>query len=286
MNKKLYFISIMTLSILFSQISYSSESKINKLPQETVLKGCEPFSYHNSNEKACLLLHGLGGCPHELSLVGEYLSKKGYTVIAPRYPGHGSKGKYMGKYGWQDWYKVAEDNYLEMKKTYKEVDVIGFSTGGTIGLKLAEKYDIHKLVLLSPFINITYKWYYIFRPETYLNSVGKLIDDLPSDMTVVHLNDPIARSKYVHGSYFSLKATRSALELIEDVKSKIKQVKSPTLTIHSTGDETTDYSSSEYIYKNISSPLKTFVTLHKSNHIIGLDYEKEIVFNEISKFLQ
>ena len=83
MNKKLYFISIITLSILFAQISNSKESKINKLPQEIVLKGCEPFSYHNSNEKACLLLHGLGGCPHELSLVGEYLSKK--FALAPSF---------------------------------------------------------------------------------------------------------------------------------------------------------------------------------------------------------
>ena len=30
---------------------------------------------------------------------------------------------------------------------------------------------------------------------------------------------------------------------------------------------------------------KEFVTLQKSNHVIGLDYEKEIVFEDIEKFL-
>lgn len=278
--KKIYLIVI---SLLF--IFLSNSVKAEDYLKEEIVKGCEPFEIKSSKTKAVLLLHGLGGCPHEVSLVGEFLANNGYTVIAPRYPGHGAKGKVMSSYGWQDWYKVAETEYLDLSKKYDEVYVLGFSTGGTLTLKLAEKYNIKKIILLSPFIYISYKWYYILRPETYLTTVGSFINDWPADMTLVHINDPVARSKYVRGDYFSFKATRSALELINNVKNDIDKIKSPVLIIHSKGDETTDYTGSEYLYKNIGSTDKKFITLNKSNHIVGLDYEKRKVFREIKNFI-
>lgn len=281
--KKISFVAVSTVMALL--LNFASVDAANYQPEE-VIKGCESFEIKASKTKAVLLLHGLGGCPHEVSLVGENLAKNGYTVIAPRYPGHGSKGKLMSTYGWKDWYDVAEKEYLDLTLKYDEVYVLGFSTGGTLGLKLAEKYDIKKLVLLSPFIYISYKWYYGFRPETYLTTVGSFIDDWPANLTLVHLNDPVARSKYVRGEYFSFKATRSAIELINDVKKDLNKIKSPVLIIHSKGDETTDYKGSEYLFSELKSKDKKFVTLTKSNHIIGLDLEKRKVFKEVNSFLE
>jgi carboxylesterase len=254
------------------------------LEKDRVVKGCEPFNYKGNNGKVVLLLHGLGGCPYEIAPVGEYLNKQGYSVVAIRYPGHGSKGNVMNNYGWEDWYKAAETEYLNLLNSGNEVYIAGFSTGGTIGLRLAEKYPVKKLALMSPFIYLTYKWYYIFTPEMYLNSIGTLITDLPSNMTLTNLNEPVARSNYIRGENFSLKATRSALKLIDLVKKDLPLVKTPTLLIHSKGDNTTDYRSSELILKNISSDSKRLITLTKSNHIITLDYEKDIVYQEVGNF--
>ncbi len=275
---------LLSLSILLLSTNFVNSQTKNYL-LEDVVKGCESFEIQKSKTKVVLLLHGLGGCPHEVSLVGESLAKNGYTVVAPRYPGHGSRGKVMSDYGWQEWYDVAEKEYLRLTEKYQDVYVLGFSTGGTLGLKLAEKYDIKKLVLLSPFIYISYKWYYVFRPETYLTTVGAFINDWPANMTLVHINDKEARDKYIRGDYFSFKATRSALELITDVKKYLSKVKSPVLIIHSKADETTDYTGSDFLYKTLQSKVKKFVTLNKSNHIIGLDYEKRKVFKEVNKFL-
>ncbi|MFN8575619.1 MAG: alpha/beta fold hydrolase [Candidatus Sericytochromatia bacterium] len=281
MNKKL-----LILILSFFVLSINLKSYSNSYITEEIVKGCEPFEIKsNKSKKAFLLLHGLGGCPHEVSLVGEYLSNNGYNVFAPRYPGHGAKGKVMSNYGWQDWYNIAENQYLDLIKKYDEVYVLGFSTGGTLTLKLAEKYNIKKIVLLSPFIYIAYKWFYIFRPETYLTTVASFIDDWPANLTLVHINDPIARKNYIRGDYFSFKATRSALELIQETKKDLSKIKSDVLIIHSKGDETTDYSGSEYLYKNIGSTNKKLITLKKSNHIIGLDYEKNKVFREIKYFI-
>ncbi len=286
MNKKSFSLRIISTLLLLIPIQAGSVTENNNLKtKEIIIKGCEPFSSVKSNEKAVLLLHGLGGCPHEVRELGEFLSNNGFTTVGIRYPGHGALGKVMSEYGWEDWYKEAEAEYLKLKQTYPHVYVIGFSTGGTLGLRLSQKFPVEKLILLSPFIFLTHKWYYGFSPEIYVNSIGKLFDDLPANMTIVNLNEPKARANYIRGDFFSVKATRSALELIELVKKDIKNVNSPTLLMHSKNDDTTDFKSSQYIFDNIASQQKKLVPLQKSNHVIPLDYEKEIVFKEVNDFI-
>lgn len=277
-------INLLFTLIFIIAISLPSFSNVN---EEVIVKGCEPFEYVTDKDSACLLIHGLGACPHEVSQLGEHLKKRGFSVFGIRYPGHGLKGRAMENYGWKDWYKETEDKYLELKSRYKHVYVAGFSTGGTLTLRLAEKHDVEKIALLSPFIKLTYKWYYIFTPEDYLNSfVGHIIDGIPSQYSLTHLNDPVERKKYVKGEYLSFKAVRSALDLINEVKADIKDVKSPTLLMHSINDETTDPKGSKYIYENISSKDKKLIKLTKSNHIITLDYEKRKVFREVENFFK
>ncbi|MEK7431826.1 MAG: alpha/beta fold hydrolase [Cyanobacteriota bacterium] len=263
---------------------YSNDNP--KDTKEIVVNGCESFEHLTKTDKAVLLIHGLGGCPHETRQIGEYINKKGFAVSGIRYPGHGTKGTVISNYEWKDWYKTVEDKYLELKTKYDTVYVLGFSTGGTLGLRLAENYPLDKLVLLSPFIAVTYKWYYILPPEFYLKTVGTLIDNYPSSLTLTHINDPVARKEYIRGETFSFKCGRSALDLIDLVKKDIKQIKSPVLIMHSKNDMTTDYSGSEFIFKNISSENKKFITLEKSNHIMTLDLEKRKVYREVESFLK
>lgn len=272
-------ILVFTLISFIQSISFANEEK------EIVKEGCEDIIYKNNNKKACLLLHGLGGCPHEVSKLAKYLSENNFDILAPRYPGHGSHGKFMSKFTWLDWYKVAEKNYKELKKNYEKVYVLGFSTGGTLTLKLAQVYDIDKIVLISPFIKLTHKWFYIFNPEIYVNAFGDILEDIPSSMTIVNLNDKEERKNYVRGDFFSIKATKSTLELINNVSKDLKKVNEPTLLIHSKNDETVDYESSLFVYNNISSKQKEIVSFEKSNHIVILDYDKDLAFRKINKFL-
>ncbi len=257
------------------------------LEKGTVVSGCESFQLEGKSDKAILLLHGLGGCPYEMRTLGEYLNKEGYHISAVRYPGHGTTGKDLSTYSWKDWFGVSEAEYLELKKKYKTVYVSGFSTGGTLSLYLAEQYDIERLVLLSPFIYVSYKWYYGYRPETYLNSpVGKLLDYIPRKLTLLNINDPVAKKNYIAGNYFSFGATRSALDLIKNVKKDLKKVKSPTLIIQGRNDDTSDYQSSVYLNENLSSENKKLITLEKSNHVITYDYEYKKVFEETKAFFE
>lgn len=252
--------------------------------KEEVIPGCEAF-YRKKGETACLLVHGLCGSPYEVSKLSDFLNSKNYTTLGPRYPGHGTTGKIMDKFGWHDWYHEVEKNYLELIKNYPIVYVVGFSTGGSLALKLSTKFKVEKLVVVSTFISATRKWFYIFKPETYLNTVGKLFNYLPT-IPPPNLSDPVARKEYIRGSHFSLKSIRNTLELIEDVKHNIYLVTVPILIVHSKRDITTCPSGAQYVYDNVSSNEKELIWLEKSNHIALLDYEKDYVFEQIYNFLE
>ncbi|MGQ9837737.1 MAG: hypothetical protein ACUVRV_07150 [Cyanobacteriota bacterium] len=44
------------------------------------------------------------------------------------------------------------EHYLALQQEYRQVSVVGFSTGCLLALHLAFAHPLHKLVLLSPFL--------------------------------------------------------------------------------------------------------------------------------------
>lgn len=260
------------------------EINTDNIIKEEVIPGCEAFHIERG-DTACLLLHGLCGSPYEFSKLSDYLTIFNYSTSAPRYPGHGTKGKVMDKFGWRDWYNEIEKEYIELKKKYKKVYVIGFSTGAALSIKLAGKFHLEKLVLISTFISATHKWFYGFKPETYIKALGKIINYVPT-IPPPNLKEPEARKSYIGSDYISIKAIRNSFELVDEIKSDIYKVTCPVLIIHSKKDITTSPSSADFVYKNVSSLEKEIFWVEKSSHIVLLDYEKDIIFDKIKCFLE
>mgnify|MGYP001617168123 CR=1 FL=1 len=86
---------------------------------------------------------------------------------------------------------------------------------------------------------------------------------------------------------FPLGAIASALRLIRIVKKEIKKISAPTLVIHSIRDHTMKPESAKYIYRRLRlrPENKKLVYLKRSGHVITADFDKDIVFSEIMKFI-
>jgi carboxylesterase len=74
--------------------------------------------------------------------------------------------------------------------------------------------------------------------------------------------------------------------MVSRIKKKVKKITAPVLLIHSTGDETIDYFSSQWIYDHIGSSEKNIIWLERSNHVLFQDYDKDEVVRRIERFLQ
>ena len=62
---------------------------------------------------ACLLLHGFGGSPFEMSPVAESLEQSGFSTVCPTLPGHCQDEKSFAQTRFADWMACA-DFFLQL----------------------------------------------------------------------------------------------------------------------------------------------------------------------------
>lgn len=248
----------------------------------------QPFLLETpTSDRACLLLHGLGGGVYEMQLLGEYLHQQSFTVQGINYPGHDLPSTKMPASRWQEWYEHIVETYQKLAQKYSHISIIGFSTGCPLALYLAANYSVKNLVLLSPFLAIKHQWFYLLRPEIYLHSLGHWIPDVPRlkglpicDKAMLQLATEAAFFKT-----FNLAAVRSAIELISLVKPLLPKIEEPTLIIQSLKDTVVDPEGARILYQQLGSQKKKLYWLQESDHTISLGVEREIVFTQIKDFL-
>uniref|UniRef100_B8HYQ3 Carboxylesterase n=1 Tax=Cyanothece sp. (strain PCC 7425 / ATCC 29141) TaxID=395961 RepID=B8HYQ3_CYAP4 len=246
-----------------------------------------PFLLTSSDrERACLLLHGLGGGVYEMQLLGQHLWESGFTVQGILYPGHDQPCERMPRSTWQEWYGHVQESYEKLQQTYAQVTVVGFSTGCLLALHLAAHYPVDRVVLLCPYLLIRRQWFYLLPLEAYLFSIGWLLEDVPRWR--LPLTDPIMHELALKAAFFrsfNLSAVRSAIELIALVKTELSSITQPTLIIQSKKDTVVDPSGAAYLYHHLPTPQKQLIWLQNSDHIIPLDQERAQVFALVRQFL-
>lgn len=246
----------------------------------------EPFLWRGAGEHACLLLHGLGGGVYELQWLAERLLAAGLTVQGFNYPGHDRPAHRMPPSRWTEWYGRALEHYLALQQEYPRLSLVGFSTGCLLALHLAFAHPVHKLILLAPFFAIRHRWYYLFRPEQYLNSLGWLLEEVPRFRLPIRDGDVRALAERVaYLRSFNLTAVRSALELIERVRGEVASIQVPTLILQPRQDTVVDPDQAAWLYRELGSAEKTLHWLERSDHVLTLDCERETVFAQVCAFL-
>jgi carboxylesterase len=239
------------------------------------MEGAEPF-FLPGGESGVLLIHGFTGSPAEMGLLGEFLHKEGYTVLAPRLCGHGTTVEEMANTKWPHWYSSVEDAYHILKSICSRVAVVGLSMGGLLAFKLGTEYQVDKIVSLSTPIFIADKRldmlpvYRMFRD--FVPKKRKQFADIAPRYTVGYNSTPLS-------------SLSSLLDLIRYIDMLLSTIHVPMLIIQGRQDHTVQPRSAEYIYDKVASDDKTLVWLEKSGHIITLDIEREQVFREVAEFL-
>lgn len=114
---------------------------------------------------AVVLLHGLTDTPYSLKAMAELYQAKGFAVVAPRLPGHGTVPAGLTDVGRHDWLAVTRLAVREATTLAGEqapLHIVGFSNGGALAMKytLSSLNDKtlripQQVILLSPMIGIT-----------------------------------------------------------------------------------------------------------------------------------
>jgi len=246
-----------------------------------LMPGAEPVRALNSGERGVLLLHGFTGTPAEMKYLGQNLIDDGYSVVIPRYPGHGTSLQEMAGTGFADYLRCARESLIELRHHCRAVSVAGLSMGGIIGILLAREFPLEKLVLLSTPCTLKERAIYL----APLVGVFKKILWIEDPTRGVNSNE--ARRHYL--CYHQGKPVRPAWQLFRAIKKAMKalpRLTVDTMIVQSLGDTVVPQRSIDYIYERLGSAKKEKLFLEISNHAITVDYEKDYVAGEVSRFLK
>ena len=252
---------------------------IEKITMDGLMPGAEPVSI-KGNKTGFLFIHGFTGASYEGREMAHWLhDREGLTVSVPLLPGHGSKPEDLKGINWIDWYLHARNKFLELKESCDRIFVCGQSMGGAIALQIASHHSVSGVITLAGAA---------FLKDWRL----KLLPFARYIIPYQHKSKgPDIRNKEIKGrvaSYhkYPVKSIDQFLALLEHTRGDLPEVIAPALLIHARMDRTVHISNLKYIYDHISSRQKEMIVLEKSYHVISIDIEKEIVFNNILSFIK
>jgi len=215
--------------------------------------------------RACLLLHGFTGGPHEVMPLADHLRAKGWDCFVPTLPGHEGPLHGLRSVGRRDWIETASQWAERITKQYGSFDLVGFSMGGLIAAYVANRFPVRRLALLNTAV------YYISPGRFVRHAVNVLRSGDFSSL----------RLKY--GTPF--RAIAQFAMLAKELRCEFSELKVPTFIAHGDLDEVVHPRSAAYIEKKMKGE-KVVSIFPQSRHLICLGPESEQLFAEVERFFR
>jgi carboxylesterase len=268
-----------------------------------------PFTLRAADHeaRAVLFIHGFTGSPFELHLLAQHVHKAGAGphCAAPLLAGHHTTVAALAATRWTDWLATAEEAlhtlWTDVRKSTgarPRLAVIGLSMGGLLALELGRRYPaaadgdgvdagrpaISTLgVLASP----------IFLPPRQTRAIRRLAaTSLLRRLAVPKLFGADLRERNrpqppLRPRAMPIAALDSLLDLMQEVRGHLGEIAQPTLLAHGMKDHTAPYASMAAIASGLGTPLESLrcLALPRSYHLIPLDVEREILFEEVTAHL-
>ncbi|WP_231946392.1 alpha/beta hydrolase [Auraticoccus monumenti] len=244
--------------------------------QHQVAPEAVPF-HADGDDVGVLLCHGFTGSPWSMRPFAEELARAGRTVALPRLPGHGTHWRELNETTWMDWYATVEQEFNVLRRSCRQVFVVGLSMGGALALRIAERYgdDVAGVVLVNPAVHST---------DRRLLALPVLRRVVPS---MGGIGNDIKKVDVVEHGYARtpLRALVSMIALWHDVRSELHRVRQPLLLFRSATDHVVDPSSARIIAAGVSSDDVVQVVLQHSYHVATLDNDAPEIFRRTAEFL-
>lgn len=224
-----------------------------------------------------LLLHGLTGTPSEVQPLGDYLAERGYSVLGPWLKGHGTTPRDLARTRWQDWAESAREALEELRGRCPKVFVGGLSMGADQALHLASHFPVAGVISMAAPLRI---------PDFRFNGIAffRLLQWRTSSLTGGIL-DPQAPPHLTY-PYVPTKSLYELKKLMDHVRDDLPYVTAPVLVVQGRRDSMVPPSNGEWLHQALGSKIKHLLYLDRSDHVVTMDYEKQVLFEKVLKFIQ
>lgn len=244
--------------------------------------GAETIDMQEGNSHGILLLHGFGDTPQTLGLLARHLHDNGFDVKAPLLPGHGTSVAAFMESRRKDWLACARQELATLQSTHERVSVAGLSMGGAMAAILAaENPRICSLVLIAPYLDVSA--YQRFMSASYW-IWGPLAGVRKSTNPRSILN-PEERAKNLGYGVYTGRLLYELWRLASQGRRSLGDVTVPTLLLQSKADPRIAPAIAERAMTALGAREKKLEWVEGGGHIITVDYGRDKVFDEVTKWI-
>ncbi len=243
-----------------------------------ILPTAEPF-YFPGGPTACLLVHGFTGTPKEMRWMGEYLARRGYTVLGVRLAGHATQPADIVRTRWPDWLASVEDGYHLLRGSSEHVFVCGLSMGGIISLLFASHFPVAGAIALSTPYALPDDWRLRFIKLLYW-----LVPHVPKGPP--DWRNPEAVRDHIDYPDYPTRAILELKDLLVQMQRALPSVSTPVLLVQSRQDGSVAPESMQRIYDCLGTSDKQMLWVENSGHVITREPDRQQVFEAVEAFIQ
>ena len=234
----------------------------------SVMKDAEPFSFQG-NDIGVLVVHGFTGSTQSIRYLGEGLHRRfGFSVVAPRLPGHGTSPDDMEATSYLDWIGEVERALHELARRSRRVFVTGLSMGGTL------TDLIHAIAPIAPAAGLASDG---FANVLTLNPGPRRVPGIGSDIKAPGVTE-------VAYQEVPVASLREVIILVSLTRDLLHKIVCPTLVIHAHEDHVVPAVKAMQVVKTIKSDDIRLLWLRNSYHVATLDNDRDLIVERVGGF--
>jgi len=241
--------------------------------QQTATESGEPFLLVPERRRRALgvvLVHGFIASPAEMRPFAERLARLGHPVMGVRLKGHGTSPWDLRERRWEDWLASVERGFSIVRAFAPRIAVVGFSTGGTLALRLAA--DVPEG--LSAVVGIAVALRFRNRNMVFVpivHGANRLVGWVSSHEGLMPFRSHRSEHPHINYRHMPIRGLYELRRLADDVEDRLPEVRLPVLLLQGSADPVVEPSGAHRAHARLGSNDKRLVMIPSERH--GILYE-------------
>jgi esterase/lipase len=245
-----------------------------------------PKYFEANNSNICIIaIHGFSSAPKEMEKLAIFLNNKNLNVYTPRLDGHGTTPEDLKTKSWQDWYNSISRAITLSSLKFEKIFVVGFSTGGLLGLLSTKKHykEFCGLICINAALNLN-----DIRIKALLPAISfwnDLVKAFNEDKYQKEYVENLAENPNINYDKHYIDSISELNLLMKKTKKNLEKIRKPILIIQAKNDPVVNPISAYEIFNEIKSTNKTIKMIDSSKHVIVTQEDTQELFDLIYGFI-
>ena len=242
--------------------------------------------YFQADSNICVIaIHGFSSAPKEMEKLALFLNSKNLNVYIPRLDGHGITPENLKTKTWQDWYNSISRAITLASLKHEKVFIVGFSTGGLLGLLSTKKHykEFCGLICINAALNLNDIRIKTLLPAiSFWNDLVKAFNEGKYQKEYV---ENLAENPNINYDKHYIDSISELNLLMKKTKKNLEKIRKPILIIQAKNDPVVNPISAYEIFNEIKSTNKTIKMIDSSKHVIVTQEDTQELFDLIYGFI-